>query len=65
MPQQAQGVVVFTLIRGGPAEDAYDMFVNSRRCLRSAIMSAVQYDDLAFHEGNVPHEMQLMLGQNV
>eukprot|EP00966_Prymnesium_polylepis_P084055 1945804-Prymnesium_polylepis.1 len=47
-----QGLVVFTLIRGGRG-DSYEMYVNSRACLRKAVPAFVDYADVAFHEGNV------------
>jgi hypothetical protein len=57
----SRGLVAFTLIRGGPAEATYDMFVNSRRCLRTAMPAVIQYDNVAFHEGNVPGTIELLL----
>ena len=57
-------LVAFTLVRGGPAAHDYDMFVNSRHCLRSAVPSVISYDNVAFHEG-VPIDRQLLLRQQV
>ena len=54
-------MVAFTLLRGGPAIDAYEMYTSSRRCLRDALHPLVQYDDVAFHEGNVPQDIQRSL----
>ena len=64
-PQFAQRLAAFTLVRGGPSESAYDMFVSSRQCLREAMSSVVQYDDVAFHEGNVPSHMQSALHEKL
>jgi hypothetical protein len=54
-------LAAFTLVRGGPSKGSYDMFVSSRNCLHTAISSAIIYDDIAFHEGNVPNAIQRML----
>ena len=59
------GLAVFTLIRGGPFKAEYDSFINSRRCLREAAPGWLQFDDMAFHEGNVPAELQIVLQQQV
>ena len=66
-PQAAPaGLATFTLVRGGTSAAGYESFVNSRRCLREgAIPSWLIYDDIAFHEGNVPRDMQSMLRQRV
>ena len=59
------GLAVFTLIRGGPSKPEYESFINSRRCLRDAAPGWLQFDDIAFHEGNVPAELQIVLQQQV
>ena len=59
------GLAVFTLIRGGPSEPEYESFINTRRCLRETAPRWLQYDDIAFHEGNVPAELQVVLQQQV
>ena len=56
-----QRFAVFTLVRGGPTDANYTTFVNSRLCLRNAINDEVAFDDVVFHEGNVPMNMQLSL----
>ena len=47
-------LATFTLVRGGSAESDYHGFIHSRRCLREALPSWFTYDNVAFHEGNVP-----------
>ena len=59
--QTANGLVVFTLVRGGSSKADFDTFVHSRRCLREAMPAWSTYDDVAFHEGNVPLEVQRTL----
>eukprot|EP00966_Prymnesium_polylepis_P333414 7388879-Prymnesium_polylepis.1 len=54
-------LVTFTLLRGGPTSADYEWFTSSRRCLGGAIGGTVDYDDVAFHEGNVPLSVQLSL----
>jgi hypothetical protein len=54
-------LVTFTLLRGGPTSADYELFTSSRRCLWDAVGDAVEYDDIAFHEGNVPFSVQLSL----
>jgi len=54
-------LVTFTLVRGGRAAADYGLFTSSRQCLRDAIGDAVDYDDVAFHEGNVPLGIQMTL----
>ena len=56
-------LVAFTLIRGGPDEAAYETFTHSRRCLEAAMPAEIAYDDVAFHEGNVPRDVQRSLRQ--
>eukprot|EP00966_Prymnesium_polylepis_P296167 6841276-Prymnesium_polylepis.1 len=58
---RSRGLVAFTLIRGGPSLSDYEMLIHSRRCLQDAMPAALQYDDVAFHEGNVPAELQPVL----
>eukprot|EP00966_Prymnesium_polylepis_P294492 6800699-Prymnesium_polylepis.2 len=58
---KGKGLAVFTLVRGGPTTTDYETFINSRRCLRESMPDVIEYDDVAFHEGNVPQNMQLML----
>ena len=55
------GLVTFTLVRGGPSEGDYASFVNSRRCLLAAMPDVLPYDDVAFHEGNVPARIESTL----
>jgi hypothetical protein len=57
-------IAVFTLIRGGASESDYEMFLNSRECVHD-VMAGVQYDNIAFHEGNVPAAIQTILGQKM
>lgn len=59
------GLVTFTLIRGGDAEGVFETFENSRACLRDVMPQGVQYDDVAFHEGNVPLDAQIALRQKL
>eukprot|EP00966_Prymnesium_polylepis_P281264 6498813-Prymnesium_polylepis.1 len=40
------------------------MFLNSRECVHD-VMAGVQYDNIAFHEGNVPAAIQTILGQKM
>eukprot|EP00966_Prymnesium_polylepis_P101963 2361323-Prymnesium_polylepis.1 len=58
-------LAVFTLVRGGPSTAHYASFVASRECLRDVMPHGVLYDNVAFHEGNVPAEMQPVLRQQV
>eukprot|EP00966_Prymnesium_polylepis_P070579 1640129-Prymnesium_polylepis.3 len=58
-------LVAFTLIRGGPDEAAYETFTHSRRCLAAIMPAEIEYDDVAFHEGNVPREIQGSLRQRM
>ena len=60
----AESIAVFALVRGGSSEGDYEMFFNSRECLREA-MTGVQYDNIAFHEGNVPAAIQTILGRRM
>ncbi len=55
------GLAAFTLLRGGSMEDSYEKFLASRRSLRDKLPDWVQYDDVAFHVGNVPLEIQFVL----
>jgi hypothetical protein len=57
-------IAVFTLIRGGASESDYEMFLNSRECVHD-VMAGVEYDNIAFHEGNVPVAIQTILGQKM
>ena len=59
-PGAAQ-LVTFTLVRGGPSGAALESFVNSRQCLDKVLPDGFLYDDVAFHEGNVPYDAQQML----
>ena len=59
-----QGLVAFTLIRGDRG-DSYDMYVNSRACLRKAVPAFIDYADVAFHEGNVGLDVQMALRKRV
>jgi hypothetical protein len=63
--RSAKGLAVFTLVRGGPSEADYESFISSRRCLDDVMPAWVSYDSIAFHEGNVPHDLQLVLRQRV
>ena len=58
-------LAVFTLVRGGTLEEHYTSFVNSRACLREVLPPALVYDNVAFHEGNVPAAMQRALSPTV
>jgi transglutaminase/protease-like cytokinesis protein 3 len=59
------GLVTFTLVRGGSSVSDFDSFVNSRRCLRDIMPNWFPYDDIAFHEGNVPRDVQTTLRQQM
>eukprot|EP00966_Prymnesium_polylepis_P171515 3965519-Prymnesium_polylepis.1 len=63
--QQSRELVAFALMRGGPAAGDYELFANSRQCLRGVMPRAILYDQISFHESNVPLEMQLMLHRRV
>jgi|EP00966_Prymnesium_polylepis_P150565 hypothetical protein len=63
--EMPRGLVVFTLVRGGPSEADFDSFVHSRRCLHEAMPAGSAYDDVAFHEGNVPLEVRLTLRERM
>ena len=65
VPSRRPGLAVFTLVRGGPDEGAFDDFVESRRCLRDAMPTTIQYDNIAFHEGNVPTVVQSRLSHQM
>eukprot|EP00966_Prymnesium_polylepis_P334071 7389466-Prymnesium_polylepis.2 len=54
-------LAAFTLVRGGSSESAYTSFENSRLCLRKALPAVIAYDDVAFHEGNVPDSIKRAL----
>jgi hypothetical protein len=54
-------LAVFTLVRGGSSLEVFESFVNSRNCLRQVLPSAIKYDEIAFHEGNVPSAVQRSL----
>lgn len=58
-----RGLVTFALVRGGSDYNSYKTFMNSRACLREAVPPAIDYDDVAFHEGNIPADVQLKLKQ--
>jgi hypothetical protein len=60
---KASSLAVFTLVRGSSSEGeaGLDSFIHSRRCLREAMPAWSTYDDIAFHEGNVPLEVQRAL----
>jgi|EP00966_Prymnesium_polylepis_P332206 hypothetical protein len=63
--EQRYGLAVFTLLRGGSLDSDYVSFVNSRDCLQRSMSRIVQYDDVAFHEGNVPSTVQSTLRQQM
>ncbi|KAL1530192.1 hypothetical protein AB1Y20_001108 [Prymnesium parvum] len=58
-------LATFTLVRGGSSEGDYETLVNSRRCLRQALAAVIDYDDIAFHEGNVPLLIQRSLSERM
>ncbi|KAL3919903.1 MAG: hypothetical protein SGPRY_005459 [Prymnesium sp.] len=60
-PEVSAHLAVFSLTRGGPSAGEYEAWTNSRRCLSEAMPRAVRYDDILFHEGNVPLEMVPLL----
>lgn len=60
-----RSLAVFSLVRGGADVHQYVMFLNSRRCLRSVMPSVISYDNVAFHEGNVPQFVQRELEQQM
>ena len=63
---QSTELVTFTLVRGGPSSEDYKSFANSRSCLYEALlMSCFIYDDIAFHEGNVPQHIQFTLREQM
>eukprot|EP00966_Prymnesium_polylepis_P025059 577894-Prymnesium_polylepis.1 len=57
-------LAVFTLVRGGRSQSDFESFVNSRHCLQ-ILPSWIEYDDIAFHEGNVGFGMQQVLRQQL
>jgi hypothetical protein len=61
----AKVLAVFTLVRGGSSEADYESFVSSRRCLDDVMPAWFPNDHVAFHEGNVPNSLQLVLRQRV
>jgi hypothetical protein len=61
----AKGLAVFTLVRGGSSEAEFESFVSSRRCLEDVMPAWIVFDHVAFHEGNVPAELQHALRQRV
>ena len=61
-PELRAKLAIFTLIRGGPSIHDYQMFLNSRACLQDVLLPANQSADfVAFHEGNVPADVQQAL----
>eukprot|EP00966_Prymnesium_polylepis_P235725 5451588-Prymnesium_polylepis.1 len=60
-----RGLAVFTLLRGGTSIGAYDSFIHSRRCLRAAMPRVLEFDDIAFHAGDVPVELQPTLREQM
>ena len=58
LQSRALSLVVFTLIRGGKSAEDYEDYIHSRRCLRKAVSGSIQYDDVAFQEGNAPFDVQ-------
>ena len=55
-------LAIFTLVRGGAHNSdyaAYEQRCISLRAATNASMPSVRYDDLAFHEGNVPGKVVL------
>ena len=58
-------LAVFTLVRGGPNESDLETFVNSRQCLDKVMPPSIAYDNIAFHEGNVPLAVQQALRRRV
>ena len=61
----ATGLVSFTVLRGGSLIGDYNSFINSRRCLRDVFPNWIHYDDVGFHDGNVPTGMWPMLQRKV
>ena len=60
-PQRSSQLVVFALLRGGLQREQYDAFVSSRKCLRGVLSAMKPFDDVAFHDGNVPKHVQAEL----
>ena len=61
-------LAIFTLTRGGMAPHDYKSLIARGDALRTALhkaMPEVGYDDIAFHEGNVPSDMRAMLRQRL
>ena len=54
---------VFSVVRRRLSEG--DMLENSLRCLREAIPSGIEYDQIAFHEGHVASEELLRLSSRL
>lgn len=58
-------LATFTLIRGGSELHQYDTFMNSRICLRDVLAGVTEYDDIVFHEGDVPSSIQRALREKL
>ena len=52
---------IFTLLLRGSSNDAYAAFDESCRCLRQAMPSGVQYDQVTFLEGSAAYEERARL----
>lgn len=52
-------LATFALVRGGASLDSFQPFINSRRCLHDVLAARLHFEDIAFHEGNVPQWLQL------
>lgn len=50
--------VVFKLVRGGRFREDYDKLLTSRKCLLHALGGSAVFDEVVFHEGNVPLVVQ-------
>ena len=60
-PSPGTSSAVFALVRGGPSLHSYETLVQSRRCLRDSLPAGFRYDNVVFHEGNVPLDVQTAL----
>ena len=56
---------VFALVRGGLPYDAFTAFDQSRQCLREAMPPGIPYEVIAFHDGDVPRDVQQRLSSEM
>ena len=56
---------IFTLLRGGTSDSPCAIFEQSRECLREAIPSGIDYEQIAFHKGHMASDVQLRLSSTL